>query len=265
MKAFEQVIRSVKYTYSAFSLMAKMKLRYLYILPPMIYLMVIYTGFSLTGGLHQYLMNALREYTLSMADQTTFLSFLFEASSVLTWIILKISIFILLGIVSGYVTLIVLSPIYAWISERVNREVHGVIRPFNLAKFVRDVIRAVLIALRNGLIQFIWTVFLFVLGFVPLLNLIAAPLLFIITAYFYGFSFLDYAHEQLNLNMGQSIKAVRQMKFAATTFGSIFLISYMIPWFGSFLASLISFHLVISATMVVMENRALEEKLIGQS
>ena len=187
-------------------------------------------------------------------ENNEFFSFLFSASSVLTWIIIKISLFIILGIISGYLTLIILSPIYAWISEKIEGDIKNISYPFKLGKFIKDVLRAIIIALRNSLLQIGWTIGLFILSFVPGINLFTAPALFLVTAYFYGFSFLDYSHERIGLSMGQSIKEVRSKKYAAVTLGGLFLLCYMIPWVGPFIASMTSFQLVVAATVLASEN-----------
>ncbi len=253
MSITEQISKSLSGFRKAFGLISKYKLRWIYILPFLIYLLIFTLGFTLTNGFHDYLMAIVESWTSEWVEEYAFLDTLLSVFSVLFWLIIKITLFILLGTISGYITLIVLSPVYAWISEKIEEEVSGVSYPSNLSKFIKDVLRAIIIALRNGGIELVWTVILFFLSFIPFVNLFTAPLLFIITAYFYGFSFLDYSHERLGLSMGESIREVRSKKFAAVSLGSIFLFLNMIPWIGPLIASLISFHLIISGTLLVLE------------
>lgn len=253
MRIQDQVCKSLKIPLEAFSVIARIKGRWMYLLPFVIYLLTFTSGFALTNELHSYLMDYFHSLASVEDGEGGWLSYLFTASSFVTWIVIKVSVFILLGIISGYLTLIVLSPVFAWLSEKVEEDVEGVTYPFELKKFIKDVVRAIIIAGRNGVIQMLWTLALFLLSFVPFVNLVTAPLLFIITSYFYGFSFLDYTHERMGLNMKQSIARVREMKFAATILGGFFLISYMIPWIGALVASLASFNLVVAGTIISLE------------
>lgn len=253
MNIQNQILNSTKHIFTAFSIIARCKLRWLYILPFVIYFLVFFSGFALTNHVHDVVMEYVRNLSEGWAEKNGFFSFLFSASSVLTWIIIKVTLFLIFGIASGYITLIVLSPVYAWVSEKSEEELSGNKFPFNFRKFIRDIIRAIVIAIRNGIIQIAWTIALFVLSFVPLLNLITAPLLFIITAYFYGFSFLDYSFERLGLTMKESVSEVRKMKFAAIILGGSFLFLNMIPWIGPLLASLLSFNLVVAGTQLIVD------------
>lgn len=231
-----------------------LRLRWLYFLPLLIMFITLFTGFALTNDLHSVLMSYLKDFFEQSSPDNGILSFLFSVSSVITWFIIKISLFLIFGILSGYITLIVLSPVYAWISEKAEEKLLNKTYPFRLNKFIKDVLRAVLIAIRNGFIQILWTILLFVLSFVPVLNIITAPTLFVITAYFYGFSFLDYCHERRGLSMKESIIRVRKLKFASMTLGSIFLFLYMIPWIGSLFAGMMSFNLVIAGTEIAISS-----------
>jgi len=260
MTVADQILKSLGGTFKAFGLLSKSKLNWVYIFPFAIYGIIFLVGFSITDQIHNELMSYLKNLTSNQIDDNGFFGFLFSASSVLTWIIIKLSVFILLGILSGYVTLIILSPVYAWISEKIEEEITGVSYPFNFSKFIKDIVRAIIIAVRNGIIQIAFTVVLFILSFVPGVNLFTAPLLFIITAYFYGFSFLDYTHERIGLTMGGSIKEVRKLKFAATSLGSLFLLCYMIPWIGPFIACMTSFQLIVAGTTLVLENNSIKSK-----
>ena len=122
MTITNQIFKSTKHIFSAFSVIARCGLRWVYILPFVIYALTFISGFALTNQVHDLVMNYIRNLSEGWAENNGFLSFLFSASSVITWIVIKITLFLLFGIISGYVTLIILSPVYAWVSEKTEEE-----------------------------------------------------------------------------------------------------------------------------------------------
>lgn len=262
MKISDQLFDSLHFTWKAFSMLSTLRLRWIYLLPVLIMFITFFTGFALTNDLHGELMIYLKSLFEQSTHEDGILSILFSVSSVITWFIIKISLFLIFGILSGYITLIVLSPVYAWISEKAEEKLLNKTYPFKLNKFIKDVLRAILIAIRNGFIQILWTVLLLFLSLIPVLNFITAPALFVITAYFYGFSFLDYCNERRGLSMKESVKSVRRLKFASMTLGSIFLFLYMIPWIGSLIAGMMSFNLVIAGTEIVINSEKNNSEIV---
>lgn len=254
MKPSDQIFDSLHFTLKAFSTVSILRLRWIYFLPLLILFITIFTGFALTNDLHSVVMNYLKSLVVQSTSEKGIVSFLFSVSSVVTWIIIKISLFLILGILSGYITLIVLSPVYAWISEKAEENLLNKTYPFRLNKFVKDVIGAITIALRNGFIQLLWTILLLLLSFIPIVNIFTAPALFVITAYFYGFSFLDYSHERRGMALKERIKRVRKLKFSSICLGSVFLLLNMIPWIGSLIAGIMSFNLIIAGTEIVINS-----------
>jgi CysZ protein len=178
----------------------------------------------------------------------------------LTWLIVKLFLFILFGIFSGYITLIVLAPLLTYVAEKAEAEITGEHIPFNLSKLLKDILRAIYIAIRNAGIQILWTLLLMSLSLVPGINLFTAPLLFVITAYFYGFSFIDYTLEIKGYKVKESIEQVRKLRLASVSLGAMFLVLNLVPWIGSFLSTFFIFPLVISATLLL--NKAGNQEII---
>ena len=247
----DQIILSVGNVFKAFNIISKARLNWVYLTPFVVYLIILIAGFSFTNDLHDKLMLLLESWTGKIQESDGFLSFLFTATSFLTWFIIKIILFIVFGIFSGYITLIVLSPLLTYVTEKADAEISGKKHAFNLTKFVKDVLRAIYIALRNAGIQLLWTTLLVFLSLIPGINLFAAPLLFVITAYFYGFSFIDYTLEIKGYKVKESIEQVRKLKLAAVSLGAMFLVLNLIPWVGTFLSTFFIFPLVISATLLM--------------
>jgi CysZ protein len=249
----DQIYHSLRSFFRAFVLLGKYKLRWVYLLPFVVYLIILLTGLNLTNELHEMVMTWLEGFRSNSSDDSSFVSTLFTISSVLTWIILKIFLFIVFAILSGYLTLLILSPVLAYISERIEEEMKGVHYPFNVGKFMKDILRAVIVTLRNGAVQMAWTLVLLILGLIPVINIFSTIALFVISAYFYGFSFLDYSFERKGVKLKDSVKEARNMKWGAITLGSIFLVVNMVPYVGPLLSCFFVFHLVIAATLLVEE------------
>ncbi len=114
-----------------------------------------------------------------------------------------------LASLSGFILLIILSPVFSWMSEEVGQKLAGKKNGFECFKWLKDIWRGIRMSLRNLAWQTLG--FLILSGisiFLPdkmflkyLLNL----LFWLLNAYFYGLTILDYALENERLSYKQSI------------------------------------------------------------
>jgi CysZ protein len=164
--------------------------------------------------------------------------------------------------ISKYIVLIMMSPVMALISERTEEITTGRRYPFSFSRLLSDVLRGVLVALRNLIIELI------IIGLVTLVNFgigIAAPLLVVIVsplstlflfgvgAYFYGFSTMDYTNERQGIPIGKGTRFIRQHKWLAVANGSIFALWLIVPVFGTFVGTVIApITCTVAATMAVL-------------
>jgi len=139
-----------------------------------------------------------------------------------------------------YIMLMVLSPLLAIVSERVEKKLTGNVYKLNFKQLMKDVKRAIFIACRNlmyeiGIIIGLYTAiylsfwlfglnsvkvpFTDTMKFSDLIYLVATS---VIAFYFYGFSFLDYVMERRRLKISESVKFVRKHKGVAIALGSLF-------------------------------------------
>jgi CysZ protein len=159
-----------------------------------------------------------------------------------------------LWIISGYVflklnkylSLALLSPMMALLSEKTYDILTGEKNPFSLAQLMQDIVRGGLLALRNLLIELlltiiVWGIILALMLFLPFLVFILAPLasvlVFFIGSYYYGFSVLDYVNERQKLNVKESIADIRSTRSLSIGLGSIFSILFVVPFVGVALSS----------------------------
>lgn len=153
------------------------------------------------------------------------------------------------GILSKYITLILLSPILAFLSEKVEKIVTGNDYPFEWDQFMRDIWRGVLIALRNMVIEYGIAIPCFIITLIfPPLYIVVKPFQWTLGWYFYGFAMLDYANERRRLSVGESVRFVRKHKGVAIGNGWLFAVFMWIPIIGIMLAPITA---CVAATLSV--------------
>jgi CysZ protein len=186
-----------------------------------------------------------------------------------------------------YIMLVVLSPILAIVSEKVEKVITGNVYKLNMKQLMKDVGRAIKIAIRNITYELIFIAGVWIVlhssfaifgarsTTVPFLNeMKVVDLMFLILSsliafYFYGFGFIDYVMERRRMSIKESIKFVRKHKGVAIALGSLFvmlfhsiaLIDYfdagivreVFKWVTAFLASTIPIFTAIAATLAMHE------------
>jgi CysZ protein len=145
-----------------------------------------------------------------------------------------------------YLTLAAMSPVMALLSERTDKILSGKDYPFDALQFVKDIFRGIFMALRNALLELcailaLWMAGCLLLWFVSPVGTMLAPLImlasFLISAYFFGFSAMDYTAERRRMGIGASARYIRKAKGIAVGNGMIFSLLFLIPWIGTSLAT----------------------------
>ena len=155
-----------------------------------------------------------------------------------------------------YTTLILLSPVLAHVSEKTEQIITGKKIPFDFAQFMKDVLRGILLALRNMLIEFGFIFILFFVSFIPVIGIfISVVILSLVSWFFYGFSMIDYSNERKKLSIGQSTSFSWKNKWLCSSNGFCFWLIFSIPWIGVIIAPITG---VVAATLAV--NKAGKEK-----
>ncbi len=170
---------------------------------------------------------------------------------VLIQLALRILYFFLFMGFGGYVVVIVMSPVYSWLSERTEAYLTGREYPFSVKQFFWEVCRGILIALRNLFFQTLISLVLFLCSFIPVIGLLAPFAIFFTSAYFYGFSFIDYAIERKHFNVKQSVRYVNKNIGLVTGIGTVFALALMIPGLSMVVCCFVSLLSVIAGTLAV--------------
>ena len=146
-----------------------------------------------------------------------------------------------------------MSPILAYLSEKTEKIVLGTNYPFSWLQLFKDIWRGVILATRNFFIEISSIILLFLVSFIPIIGLISSPLLFIVSAYFYGASFLDYTCERRGLKIKDSIRFIRKNKGLAIANGSLFAFALLVPIIGVSLSGFLAIISTVAATLAVIK------------
>ncbi len=165
------------------------------------------------------------------------------------WVLFKFVFFVLFATIGGYIIIMIMSPVFSILSEKTEEILTGNRYPFNGDQLMRDVVRGVLVALRNMFIEIGYLIIFFIVGFIPVIGQFAAIGLFIVSAYFYGFSFIDYTNERRRLTISQSVLFIRKNKGLAIGNGFVFTLAMLIPFCGATIAGFVAIVSVVAATV----------------
>jgi CysZ protein len=238
----------------------KHKLQYFFLVPLVLSITLLISGFSLTGMLNDLLWERLQEWWDPDSWDFWGAEFLNGFLAVLIWLVFRILFFFIYAFVGGYIILIIMAPVLAYISEKTESIILGHDFPFSWPQFFKDIWRGIVLAIRNFFIEILATIVLFFLSFVPLLGFITGPLLFMITAYFYGFSFMDYTAERRKMKVKESVDFVKQNRGIAIANGGVFALFLIIPFIGVTLATFVAIVSTVAASISILkkENPDLE-------
>lgn len=176
------------------------------------------------------------------AMQVDWLNFLFITGSIIFRLILLFFYFSLFK----FLFLIVGAPLFAYLSEKTESIIEGTDHPFDLTQFLKDIGRAVVLALRNSLWQSVYLISILLFSLVPVVGWVSPLIAFMVECYYYGFSMLDYSAERHRLSPSQSIAAIGSQKGLAIGNGMVFYILHLVPFVGWVLAPA---YAVVAATL----------------
>ena len=182
---------------------------------------------------------------------------IFTSESVPNWIdktiqyLTSITLWILLLLIFKYVILAITAPILSLLSERVEKDINSAFatKPFKLLEQIQLVGRGSRIAISNLLRELLMTIPLMVMSLIPAITLFVTALIFMIQAYYAGFGTMDFTLERY-FNVKESRRFVSQNRFIAIGNGAIFLLLFLIPILGAFVAPTLS---TIASTINVLD------------
>ena len=162
---------------------------------------------------------------------------------------------VILGfILYKYLLLICISPFMGPLSAKVESIITGesTSSKFSVKQTSYEIIRGIRISIRNVVRELGLTLFLIILGLIPIFTVFVTPLIFIVQSYYAGFANFDYYLER-RASLRQSIKYIRQKRGLVIGNGAGFMLLLLIPILGLFLAPVMA---TVAATKSAIAARA---------
>jgi len=253
MTRFQQIKLGLKSYRKAFTFIFKNKLGWTFLVPIVLNIILFAVVQNYIFDLIAYVKTFANEW--SLIKDSDFLS---GAVSVFVGFFVEILFFIAFAYLGGYVVLIIMSPLLSYISEKTEQVLTGNDYGFNFAHLLKDTIRGIIMAVRNMLIEIGFLLLAFIVSFIPVIGWFAAFFLFFISAYFYGFSFIDYYNERQRLTIKESAVLVKKYKWIAISNGGVFALTLFIPFLGSYIVLFVAILSVVAATLAMTEAGAYE-------
>ncbi len=144
--------------------------------------------------------------------------------------LIKILIWYIIGRYIKYIILILLSPMFAYLSEKTEFILSNKKYSFNLKQFIRDILRSLSITIRNIVIESLMIgIGSIVILFFPPISPIILTLLFVLNSYFMGFSYFDYIAERKKLNYSTTLRYMSTNKLTLIGFGFAYNLISFVP------------------------------------
>ena len=245
--------RGIRAYGKAISLLFSSKLWYFMLFPVVIVIVLFVVGNYAVGYLGDGLSGVIEVKMTEWIEGISWLEWVSGVAGFLVKLLTRFLYYILFISFGGYVVMVVMSPVYSWLSERTEAIVSGREYPFNLKQLVWEIGRGIAISLRCMILQLLVMIVLFFGSFIPLAGLVMPVLTFGVGAYFYGFAFMDYAVERKRFRVKESVRYMRHNAGSVTAIGTVFALSLMIPWGSIVVCSFVSLLSVVAGTVVVEE------------
>lgn len=252
MNAFLQIQLGIRSYFSALGFLSKHGLLYVFIFPVLLSIFLFSVEFSLFG----MAIDPVESWIMEKLQTATFIGEYVTAMGQWLWwiisVILHILFFLFFSYTAGFIMLIIMSPLLAWLSEQIEIKAGGNEYPVSVGQILSDALRGASIAARNLVLELSFALLLLLLGLVPVIGWAAPVLLFFISSYYYGFSFLDYTNERHRRGIRESIMHIHMHKWLSISIGAGFALMMLIPWLGFLLAGFAAIISTTAATLAML-------------
>ncbi len=235
----------------AISFIFKNKLAWTFLVPLGLSLLMLIGGQALVTDFIDYLKEIVLDWI--KLDTTGFLS---KFISGLLEVVIRVISFLVFAYLSGYIIIVLMSPVLAYLSEKTEQIITGKTYDFSLKQLIKDIFRGILLALRNLLLETFFIILMFFISFIPVIGWFGTVVLFLISSYFYGFSFIDYNNERQKMNIRESVSIVRKYRWMAISNGSVFSFFLLIPLCGAFVSTFAAIVSTVAATIAIHQTNA---------
>lgn len=242
----KELVIAVQAYFRAHQFIVRHKLWKWILIPGFIYMLLFMCGMWLfwtsSGDFLDWLFNTVGIKSWLDSMNNSLLNFLFITASIIFRLILLFFYFSLFK----FLFLVVGSPVFAYLSEKTENIIEGNDYPFDVKQLLKDIWRAVRLAVRNTLWQTIYIIAILLFSLIPVVGWVSPMIAFLVECYYYGFSMLDYSTERHKLSPSQSITFISNRRGLAIGNGMVFFLMHLIPFVGWVLAPA---YAVIAATL----------------
>ena len=231
----KDIIVAIQSYYQAHQFIVQHRLWKWILVPGIIYSLLFCAGIYLfwisSGNAIDYFLSitGLKKW---MNMEESWLKFLFIFGQVIIQLVLILFYFSLFK----FLFLIIGSPVFAYLSEKTAAIMEDREFPFSFAQLLKDIGRAIRLALRNACWQTVYLVSILILTFIPVVGWFTPLFALLIECYYLGFSMLDYSCERNKLSASQSVALISEHKGLAIGNGMVFYTMHWIPVAGWILA-----------------------------
>ena len=246
----KQIISGIKAYFGVYSLISKLKLWKYFAIPMLISFLTAVLIFISVYGLSDNVGNFISKIWVWEWGKETFTSI----SNIIGGLIVLVIGLILFK----HIIMALSAPFMSPVSEKI--EIHLTGRPPQTNRdttFFEQLWRGIRINGRNLIMELLLTIPLFILKFIPVVNIFSTALLFVVQAYYAGFGNMDYTLER-HFNYSQSLNFVRKNRGLAVGNGIVFILFLLIPIIGVILVLPLS---VTAATLKTVEALQLTKNL----
>jgi CysZ protein len=157
-----------------------------------------------------------------------------------------------------YLVLILLAPLNTLLSAKTEKILTGNIYPFEYKKFVSDIYRTINFSLRNLFRQVVTLALWYgLVSIVPVLEFLSVYVVFVVGAYYYGATLIDYNNERRGFSWEQSVSIIRKFAGVALGVGSVFSLLFFSSYFGIVFGPILG---VVAATVAMHDRVGLHRK-----
>lgn len=243
-KVLKELIIAIQAYFEAHQFIKKHKLWKWIIIPGIIYCILFVVGMYFFGQTANHFLEWIKQLIEETFNKISsgILGFIITMGSFLFWVMMMLFYFSLFK----YFFLVVGSPIFAYLSEKTEAIMEGKDYPFSFTQLLKDIVRGIKLAFRNGLWQTVYIFTILIVSFIPIIGWFTPILAILIECYYYGFSMLDYSMERHKKTPSESIFFIGNHKGLAIGNGMIFFMMHAIPFVGWVLAPA---YAVVAATL----------------
>lgn len=243
----KNILKGIRAYTGALSLISKLKLWKYFVIPMLISffvaVIVIVLAYTFSDSVGAYVSNVWKW------------EFGKETFNLISTFISGVLILVIGLLLYKHIVMALAAPFMSPVSEKIEKYLTGESHQHRNTSFQEQLIRGLRINIRNLSKEILFTIPVILIGFIPVIGLIATVILFLMQAYYAGFGNMDYTLER-HFKYKESIRFVQKNRGLAIGNGIVFMLFLLIPVVGVILVLPLS---VTAATIQTVKQIQLKE------